>query len=284
MAKQTLEGWLTEVMNDEERGPCTALTLVQKIGQSDDDVYGIKLGDQKHDVKKLAQIFDHKASVRVQEEPGSHLFYVYAFHNTVQPSDKFPIRKNSVAELGGGATEEPTERGERAQRMRHNEGGIQFALKHTVTIFEQMLEMNRDLIRDNQMKAAENADAIRLTKEILMMHVANQQEFEMKRLAFMQNMRREEMLMKNIPSLVNTITGKEVYPVEAQDTAIIEMMLEGMTETQVKMFIAGQKSPEAQAILAARAAKFYAERKQAQEIAAQASPPELEDSGNKAAE
>jgi hypothetical protein len=265
---QTLESWIIEVLTDPEKGKCTALTCIHKVGSSDDEVYGIKLGEKQWNVKELAEIFMHKAKTTVQEETGSQLFQVKAFYDSVQAANKFNFRINGGAELGGGSTEEPTDRGERAQRMRHGEAAFQFAFKHSQELFRMSLEMNRDLMKGYREAMSENADAIKLVKELILERATHNHDLKMKEMTYLQSIRREDQLMKMLPAVANTVTGREVFPQGTQDTAIVEMMLANMTEEQIKMF-AMTLPPEVQGIVAARAAEYFKNKREAEAIARQ---------------
>jgi hypothetical protein len=227
----------------------------------------LKLGEKQWNLKELSEIFSHKAQTRVQAEPGSHLFHILAFYDdSSEPQARFPFRVNSAAELGGGATEEPTERGVKAQTMRHAEAAFQFAFKHSQHLFEIMLEQNRDLTRHIHNLASENADAIRLAKETLLAKAANDHELRMKEMAFIRNLRREDQLMKYLPAITNTIAGKEIFPQGTQDTAIIDLLLDSMGEEQIKM-LSTILPAEAQAIIAARAAEYFKAKREARDLA-----------------
>lgn len=282
MAKKTLEAWLAECLTRETK--CTALLCIQKIGSSDQEVWKLELPEGKQwDYKELGEIFVNKAAVRVQEEPGSHLFHMLAFFGGNLPGDMFPFRVNSSAELGGGATEEPTERGARAQSMRHAEAAFQSSFRHTQYLIQATLEMNRDLMKGMRESMSERADALELVQKVVLAHAANQSELRMKEMAYMRTVQLEAAAAKFLPALTNTIAGREVFPQSTEDTALVEMLLNSFGEDQIKL-LAATLRPEAQAILATRAAAFYKAKREAEETAARAvtsngKTHELEDNG-----
>lgn len=275
----TKEKWFAELMSDEEKGRLTALSLVHKIGQSEDIVYALKLGDKQWNLKELADIFQHKAEIRVQAEPGSHLFHILAFYDSNEPQGRYPFRVNSSADLGAGATEEPTERGVTSQKMRHAEAGFQFAFKHSQELVRMTLEMNRDLMKYNRDITLENADALKMVKEICLAQALNNHQLKMEEFKVMQGMRREDQLMKYLPAIANTVAGREVFPQSSQDTALVEMLLSTASEDTIKL-LASSLPPEAQGLIAARASQFYQERKKAVELAEQAALSRASMNGN----
>jgi hypothetical protein len=153
--------------------------------------------------------------------------------------------------------------------MRHLEAGFQMAMRHQQYLIDAMLRMNNDLMRNYSSVVSENADALKLVKELILQQATSQSELRMKEMAFARNAQRESLLMKQLPALANTIAGREVFPQNSQDTALIEMMLEKFSEDQIKM-MASTLSPEAQGLLAARASEFYKQKREAEDLARQA--------------
>lgn len=231
MAKQTLDQWIREAIIDEEKdGKCTSFALVHMRSNVEKEIHAIKLGDKKWDPKNLAQIFRGKAEGYSEELPGMQNFQLHAFYaNRNEPQASKPFMVKGYTEMDGLATESPTGGGLVQQAMRHMEVLMQTTVRQTGTIFEMTNRTLEALTISNTQLRNENRDAFEVVKELIMQQADNRHRYRMEELSYQRSSNERKALMQAAPALVNSLTGREVFPQNSNDTALVEMLIEHLS-------------------------------------------------------
>lgn len=267
MARKTMDHWIRESLTDPDKdGPCTMLSLVHMVGMQQKEIHTTRLGGGKSwTEKQLSELFRDKASTYAQDLPGVQTFNVLAFYGgRTTPEASFPFLVNPEAAQHGLATESPTEMGRLQQKMRHEEAGMQQIYRRQQVLDEYSLGI---IEKQGVMIAGlleENRDAFQIVKEMLMEQATQRHTREMERLQFERATAERKKLMAFVPPLVNTVTGKEVFPQSTSDSALIEMAAETLSEDKIQQ-LAAILPPELLGPLAARMAEHLQKKRAAEE-------------------
>lgn len=234
--RQTLEAWIHEVRVCVDNGKCTAISLVHKQGIADQEVHVCKLGDREISDKELADLFQNKAQHFGQDLPGVQTFCLLAFYdNANEPTARHPFVVHSMLDYGGLTTEPPDDRGMRQQGMRLLEGIAGGVFKQVGAVFqasERMLEISN--ARNVQLQT-ENQQIYGMLHQLIAKQLDREHEHAMAQLQYQRQTEEREKLLGLIPSLTNTITGKEIFPQSREDTAIIEEIARRISPEQLAM-------------------------------------------------
>ena len=270
MAKQTLGEWIKEAMNEgdkalggQQENPLSAIALVHLVGGGgiggmEKEVYNVKLGGSAGKAWKpneLGDVLRTKAQNYVQDAPGVQYFKLKAFYGSDEPKMDFPFLVNVHVDNAGGSlfTEGPDERGQKQQGMRHMEMAMSqvFAQQqHLNSHYQRALEL---LSRDAHDAKVENREMVTIMKEMIMEKALNNHESRMKEIEAEKSAQTRSQLLKMVPPLVNTVTGRNVFPLESSDTALVELIAESLNEeTLGKLAGAGAIPPELMGPLMAR--------------------------------
>lgn len=278
----TTDMWITEVLLDTNYGKCTAITCIHRVGTSDDEVYTIKLGETVGwKAQEMGELFMHRAKMSVQGIAGSQLFYLYAFYNgRNEPQAKFPFRIDNGSDLGNGMTEPPTNEGKAQQNMRMTEAGFQFFFKQSIEMFSLQSQALQESRAHERLLMAENRDAFSIVKELLMAQANQNHTFKLEEIKAKRSADQIDAVMRLGPAIVNSITGREVFPQSTEDTALVEGLIDNLTEEQART-MASLLPAHIMGPLAARAEKHWKAKQAAQSAAMSAvegrKDPVLED-------
>lgn len=271
---QTLDQWIAEAASDTEKdGELSMLSLVHAKGISEQEIHTIKLGTgKKWTAKELGSIFKAKAQTYSQELAGVQLFYLLGFYgNRTEPQARRPFRENGQTDLleSMGGTEGPTSTGLTQQAMRHMEMVMQIAAKQTAMAFEAQQSMLSILSQSNNKLQGEVRDASEILMKLMLDRANNQHDHRMKELALERETSERRQLLQLAPALVNTITGKEVFPQETTDSALLNQIAESMDPEKIQTLInSGIIPPQLLGLLSARMEKYLLEKtKKEQQIA-----------------
>jgi len=271
MARITIDQWLFQAMADTNLdGPCTGFSLVHKVGAASDEIYAIKLGTGKWDAKEMATIFIGKAQAAVQDKLGRQEFTILAFYaNRPEPQSKMSFVQENGDGTGFETTHAPTKEGALGQAMNMAQHGFTFFHQQSVVMYRMALEAAQSTAKQNQELMAENREAIQLVKTIVMDRAAQDHAFRMAEIEAKKSAETREFLMKLGPVVVNAVTGKEVFPQSTADTALIESIIDNLSESDIQAF--AQKLPPAlMGPLAARATEYLKKKQAAQAEASRA--------------
>lgn len=290
MARQTLEQWIHEALTDEDKTkPCTAISLVHRQGGRELELHTTHIGTRQWDAKSLAKMFLSKAENYAAEIPGVQTFNLLAFYGGTQWEAIKPFMINGQEELPGLGTEPATKDGFLAQSMRHTEAMTQMCLKQMAAMTGQICGMFEQVTRENMSLRKENQEAVLIVRDAIMKMTEGREEAMMKRLAFQRATEERKTWLSFGPALINSLLGREVFPQNTADTALIEAIANSLTEDDMQTLAAsGVIKPHLLGPLSQRMAKVL-ERKRiaagaAQEALAKIDPEEDAAGGPIAAE
>lgn len=256
--RKTLDSWIADQLSvkDEEdkHVPLVMLSIVHVQGQTELELKHTKLNQAKqYTGSELADIFMGVADAYSQDLPGAQFFKVYAFHGESKtPTAIHPVRvAGQTGPDGGLVTEAPTAEGRMMQKMRHEEGFMALIFRQTQVLFDASSRMIATLGENNAKLQHETNEAYEIVREMSNERIELGHDKRMKELEFERSTAERQKLMKALPVLANQITGRNIFPQETEDTALVEMLAAAITEDQVKM-VAAALPPEVAGLLMQR--------------------------------
>lgn len=275
-----LEAWIQTARIDTDKdGPCTAFALVHK--PSDKELHFVQLGGSPgRSDEELARVFLQVAQGYADGMSGVQSFEMLAFYGSSgdrpnEPQAYQPFQLTGKTEFEGGATEAPDERGMKAQGMRHLESAMGLAFRNIETMHRASHELMRDMGIENRELRTENRSMFALMKELLVEREKLSHDYQMKQLEYSRSSEERAMWLKMAPPLVNSVMGKDVFPVSTADTALIEAAVEHLTPEKLQM-LSAVLPPAVWGPLATRMQEILEEkekgRMRSQELARLASP------------
>lgn len=242
----SLERWIQEALTDPDKdGTCVAISVAHiKASGSREEIHTTKTAGGATS-KQLADLMRHKAETFAQDLPGVQTFRIGAYYGEEEePGATYPLLINGITEHEGLATEGPTKDGMVAQMMRHNEALVQQNYQQTGRLFERMDRIVGSmashfeaLASSNQKLREESIEAWDFAKKLVLMQQTDEHEREMKTLEYARNTEERKKLMTMLPALANTVVGKEVFPQNSADSAILDTILEHVKPEQLQMAI-----------------------------------------------
>lgn len=236
LSKQSVHEWILECFNDKTKKeePSRFILLHLQNGMKKVELDSVHFGtDTKYDLKELANRFRGKADAYASELNGLQRFVLLGFWGeSNEPGARkiFSIAgQNDLGEDGVLETEGPTTNGMASQCMRHNEALMKITLSHQRDLFQMQGETLDRLRSMNNKLSSENQDLFTLVREMLMKQVEMQHESRMKEIEAQGKRDMRELFMTAVPSLINSITGKEVFTEAKEDTALIESLIKKLT-------------------------------------------------------
>ena len=278
-SKKQLEEFIFEALNDVERGPVTQVACMHMVaGGQLSEVYVLNVVPQQHDAAAIAKVIRGRAEAYAGGLSNQQTFVVLVFHNNSDEADsRMSFSLTGRSEFDG-ATEAPDERGQRAQNMRHHENLI----GQTYRMQESLNRHSLELLAAERARVAavqsENDRLMGFMKQVMADKIMAENNREMERLKYERDTKEREKLMSFAPMLVNSLTGKEVFPVAHTDSLIVDQIVRVIRKNpEVIQGLAGADlAPEAMAMLMQRFTQV-AEKQDAEEKAVRAIHPEVAD-------
>jgi hypothetical protein len=276
--KTSLQDWLHTAMNDPDYdAPCDRIALVHvSMGGTETEVKTAKLGGGRvWTPETLSNFFWNTAQTYCQDLPNAQTFRLLAFFGSAEPRLRHPFMVAGQFDNHGLGTEPPTPEGQRMQGMRHSEALVQGMLQERLAVLEMPLRTIRAmsdyqamLMQDLHATRSENADFVRVMKEILFEEASKRLDRDLAVRRFEAERKDREMLMKLLPIGLNELTGREVIPQSAADTLLIDTIAEGLDETAItKLMEANIIPPELMGVLMSRMRKSLEEKRRRHEEA-----------------
>lgn len=235
MARKTMQAWIQEALTDEDKeGKCTALVLVHFVGSTEREIHAVKFGGRQWTAKDLANLFRGKAETYSQDLTGVQEFCLLGFYNKGEPEARFPFRINGENDYGGLSTEGPTGTGLVQQAMRHTEAMVQACFRANASMHDNQAAMISSLSNMLQRTFQERNEAYELVTKLTLSITQGQHDGRMKELEFKRSSDERREMMRMLPALANTITGKEVFPQETADSALIDALIESLDEKGIE--------------------------------------------------
>ena len=249
MKRKSLDTWIAEAMADTDKeGKLSQIVLVHMVGLQQKEIHTTKFSTGKNwTARDLAEMFRNKAESYCQDLPGAQTFQLLAFYSKNEPEAFQPFTINVSAVEGSLGTEAPTEQGRLQQVMRQYESLFQQTYRkqqvlddYTIRLLSQQGSLIDKLTKENQ-------DAFTIVKEMLMERALSEHGMRMKELEYERRSALYEKVTGFAPALINTVTGREVFPQSAADTALIEGLADSLSENATEetiMQLAGLIKPE----------------------------------------
>lgn len=246
--KQTLDRWIDEALNDPDKGGrhCTRIVLVHMQGANGQrELHCVTLGEGSGKTPKmLANMFEGKASNYSQDLPGLQTFNLLAFYgDATEPEAFHPFSLAGEHFHPGLSTEAPNAEGITQMLMRHLEIKEKLQTQERVSTSDTLMQMIEFLSKALIKAQEENAEAFAIMKEIMLEKTLNQHDLKMKELAFARSTSERDKLAKIIPGLVNTVSGREVFPQSTVDTQILEGIVEHADLETIQKMAGGKDFP-----------------------------------------
>ncbi len=267
---KTLESWVREALSDSEKDSvCTAMSLVYKpdVGGSK-EIDSLLLEGKTHDPATIAARFQGKAEAHSQDSGGLQHFEILAFYgkNKSEPQAFHPFSTMDGEIHSGGASrgvrETPDGPGLIAQAMKHAERAYDQLDTYVKTMYQVSLQRETASNVRIQDLEKEVTDGFVIIREMLMKDMDRAAEHQMKQLEFERSTKERELLMRFGPALLNTVSGREIFPQGTADTALIELIADKIDPKAVEqLFSAGVLPKELQGPLMIRLGEIKERRK-----------------------
>lgn len=228
----TLDQWITGAMSDSDKeNPCTALACVyNKPTGGNKEVHGLSLKGKTHDPQMLAKLFQGKAEGFAQDMGGIQSFEMQAFYGKPEPqaTHTFTVVDGEVQREGRNRAirESPTPEGQVAQAMRHTEKA--YELLNTLVQHTTVMSVQREVALAQRVDHLQNEvnDAYTLVREMLNAKAADHHALLMKQAEYDRVTGERRKLLELAPALVNTASGREVFPQAFTDSKLIDSLAE----------------------------------------------------------
>ncbi len=262
MAKrQTLENWIAEALAEANNVSETvsAISLVHMRGAGEVELHTTRFGGKAWSAKDLAEMFQGRADSYAQDLPGVQTFCLYVFYekSANEIRARHPFTANGVTDYGGLMTEGPDDRGMRQQGMRLTEAIVVNTFRQISTVFQasqSTVEMQGREIRELR---AENREMFIMVKDMLVERDRNEHDRQMKQLEFTRATEERKRWLAFVPPLVNQVLGREVFPQNTEDTALVEGIAEELSKRPEDMMkLAAVIPPSMMGPLAGRLQKY----------------------------
>lgn len=262
---QTIEQWIIEQHAagtvEEGYGTLTMLSLVHVKGIAEQEVHTVRLTTgKKWTHKELATLFQKRAEQYCEQLSGVQLFYILAFYeNRTESQARKPYRVNGSTDLleTMGGTEGPTGAGLTQQAMRHMESVYQLSIRAMASAYQaQENAMNR-LAQMNEKLLHETSEAREIVTTLMLEKSNKAHEYRMDELKYIRGSEERTKLLTQVPALVNTLFGREIFPQNTEDTALLNAIAEEMDMPRVqKLMTSGVFSPKLMGLLATRMERY----------------------------
>jgi hypothetical protein len=270
--RASLQDWVQAAMNDQDYDkPCDRIALVHvSMGGNETEVKTARIGGGRDwTPETLANFFWNTATVYCQDLPNAQTFRLVAFFGTAEPRLRHPFMVAGQYDNHGLGTEPPTPEGRTMQGMRHQEAMITGLMNERMAVLEMplrtiraMSEYQAMLMKDLHDTRSENADFVRVMKEILFEEASKRLDRDLAIRRFEAERKDREMLMKLLPIGLNELTGREVIPQSTADSLLIDTIAEGLNEESIKKLLESNIiPPELMGILMSRMRKALEEKR-----------------------
>jgi hypothetical protein len=242
MAYQNLETFIEECISDTDR-KCTMLTCLYELPTGGSkEVQSVPLGGKTWDSATLYRMFKGISESHVQDRPGLHTFILQPYFdgkNTPDRSRTFIVSDGEIKNGGAGrvVTEHPTNAGLIAQQMRHAEELVRANVGLVQTMAATWMTERRELLVHESTQRREINDAYQIVRELMMAAGEREHQRTMQQLEFERSSKERELMVKMAPTLLNAVSGKEVIPNEAGDSALIDMIAESVSPDQIQQLV-----------------------------------------------
>jgi hypothetical protein len=223
-------------------------------GSSPTQLHSKRIGSSAQDPKELARLFWDIAETYCQDLPGAHTFRMTAFYgNGDQWQSVLPFVVTGRQDFDGMLTEGANIQGQMGQGMRWLEKGLSLVMAQTATLLDASNETIRLLTGSNSRLIEENHHAFEVVKDMVVERELNSRNFDFEKMKYESGVKTRDKWLGLLPPLANKLSGREIFPQNTEDTAILQALANELTgEDAEKIAVVLQKKPELLAIVAKR--------------------------------
>jgi hypothetical protein len=259
---ETISAWIAEALEDvNEEGTLAAISLSHFDASRENELHIMRAGSKNFgDAARMAEIFDGIATRHSNGLPGMQQLALHAlFGSSTKPKKVLPFMRIGATHfgttLGGGmATENVTPAGQTAQGMRLTEQIVQSTSSKDKVLFDMMAGQIRDLRADNARLGEECRELFIALRQELITTVKLGHEQKMQAMRFVRESMERRRIFQMLPALANVMANREVFPLSAEDTSIIESMSETLNVDEARMLAqwVGKTNPNLSGVIMAR--------------------------------
>ena len=231
----SLETFINRCRTDSDKvKPVSAYALVHH--PSGKEIHSVTLGGQggKTD-SEMADMFFNMATSYAEGISGIQNFELLAFFGGETPEAYQPFAVSGRTEFDGLSTEGPDKAGALAQGMRLTEMMVQGCFRQLSSMHEQSRHMMQDMQSDNRELRTENREMFGILKNLLVEREQREHDRALEEMRFQRASEERAMWMRMAPPLINNILGKEIFPQNTADTALIETIVDHITDDQIQI-------------------------------------------------
>ena len=241
---KSLQSWIDDALTDKDKdGAISGLALAyKKMEGGTKEVHAIKLTGKTWEPAKLADLFIGKAEAYAQDLPGIQRFELQAFYaarREPEATHNFIVNDGEISQGGASRTvrESPDATGLTAQLMRHLERKDERLTSIVETFATITLQQQVRMQEELNTSRAEVNDAYAIVREMMMRERGEQHAMRMREIEAQNSGKNNEQMMKMLPALVNTASGKEVFPQSSADTTLIEGLADNVDPKQIETLV-----------------------------------------------
>lgn len=240
--KKSLEYWIAQALTDQDKEvSCSQMSLmhiaVMPSGHAvPREVHTIHAKEgNTWDAGIIANMFTTKAELYSQNLGGSQTFMLVAKYGKNDADAEHPFVLTGVSgEFQGLVTHPPTPAGQVAQGMELTHAIVVRTFQMQGMLFDQATRQIESLTRRCEHLDEENREVFGLLRNEMMRQVQLQHEQKMKQMEYQRSTEERRMIIKFAPAVINGLLGREIFPQNAEDTAIIETLALAIPEEQIK--------------------------------------------------
>lgn len=262
---QTIEQWIIEAHAagsvEDGYGQLTMVSLVHLKGIAEQEVVTIRLtGSKRWTPKDLATTLQKRAELYCEHLSGVQMFYLLGFYeNRTEAQARRPYRVNGQTDLveSMGGTEGPTPTGLTQQNMRHTEAMFQLSIRAMAQAYGAQENALNRLTQMNEKLLGEVGESREIIVNMMLEKANKTHEHNMEELRYRRSTEERGKILTQIPALVNTIFGREVFPQNTEDTALLNAIAEEMDVERInKLLTSGIFSPKLMGLVATRMERY----------------------------
>lgn len=237
--KKPISAWIRRVINDTEAdgGAISKIVLLHMNGTANGkELHAAKFGDKSWKAEDLADMFRSIADDYAHELPGTQSFQLVAFYGEVNHPQRFkPFRIKGDADHVGLGSEEPTNQGAMAQGMRYLDSFSRQVLERqrqlddaSAMMMQRQAQMIDTLSGHIHRLQEDQVAAFNAVQQMVAEKLTAENDRTQQFLAFQRATQERQALLQLAPALVNTLTGREVFPQSTEDTALIQTLVDNL--------------------------------------------------------
>jgi hypothetical protein len=262
--RRPLYHWVADCLSDENKaGKVNRITLLHAI-REDHHVEVYSFTKAPFEAKAIGELLEAKAEFHAQDLPGPQQFVIaVCWDDSPSPQAHHPFTVNrSIA--GTGFVETGESRNAMIQQQKILAETTKHMLEQSSSLFRLQNETTAPLYRHYSELMHENRAMFETMKELMISMHDKRHEQRKDELKYVRDTEERRKWISFIPLLANTLLGREVFPQNSADSAILDAAADNLSPEEV-MMLATKIPPELMGPLSARNEKYLAEKRQREE-------------------